>query len=146
METDEIKIREFKHEDLGQILNFDSKDSKRRQDKFQRVELLDTYCAFVAERGEDIVGFIVLEDLSDGITCHLTQINVANDYKRNGIGSMLINHVFQYLGAGKRVTLNVNVANAPAIRLYESLGFERCGFSMHYRENQNKIWYTKKIS
>jgi ribosomal protein S18 acetylase RimI-like enzyme len=145
MENCEVKIREFKHEDLEQILNFNGKFSKRRQDKFQRVELLDSYYAFVAEKDKDIVGFIVMEDLADDSTHHMIQIDVADDYKRKGIGTLLVNHVFEYL-AGKRITLNVNTDNFPAINFYKSVGFEECGSCSHYRENQNKLWYTKKIS
>ena len=145
MKKEELKIREFKHEDLEQILNLDGQFSKRRQDKFQRVELLDSYYAFTAEKGKDIIGFIIMENLSDDITHHIIQVNVSNDYKRKGVGMMLINHVFEYLGVGKRVTLNVNTDNISAINFYKKLGFEECGLSRHYREGQDKIWYTERI-
>ena len=143
----DFSIREFNlEEDLESVLNFDERFSKRRADKFQRVELLDSYFSLVAEKDGDIVGFIVMEDLSDGISYYLVQVDVSEKYRRLGIGTALIDNVFDIVGAEKRVTLNVNEDNLAAIAFYERLGFERCGETRNYREGQNKKWYTKKIS
>ncbi|MFH0868863.1 MAG: GNAT family N-acetyltransferase [archaeon] len=140
-----MNIREYKHEDLELVLHqMDGRYSKRREDKFQLVEKCPNafYC-LVAEENSKIRGFIIMEDLGDGISHYMLQVNVAE--KRKGIGKSLVKRVFDKIGHGGHVSLCVNTDNEEAIKFYEALGFKRSGYNEGYRKNQNKYWYQIDI-
>ncbi len=62
---------------------------------------------------------------------HITQLCVAPRRRGYGLGRMLLRHVATQLAAKhfQAITLTVTEANAPALKLYQSLGFrERLGF------------------
>jgi ribosomal protein S18 acetylase RimI-like enzyme len=134
-----MDIREYKHEDLEKILSMDERPSKRRADKFNLVECSDAFYCYVAEENQKIMGFIIMEDLGDGVSHYMLQINSAE--KRKGIGKQLVQRVFEKIGHGGHVSLCVNTDNETAIKFYESLGFKRSGFTEGYRKGQNKFWY-----
>ncbi|MFP4590910.1 MAG: N-acetyltransferase family protein [Halobacteriales archaeon] len=78
----------------------------------------------VARHGDRIVGHAMLVPDADG--SYELAIFVHQDYQGAGVGGALIHHL---LGAGaaagvRRVWLTVERWNAPAIRLYRSVGFE----------------------
>lgn len=84
--------------------------------------------------------WIILEE------AHITNIAVHPDYRRCGVGRRLLEEMFQKakeLGSTK-MTLEVRVSNAGAIRLYESLGFVDCGRRKGYytdtREDAIIMW------
>ncbi len=69
---------------------------------------------------------------------HITNIAVHPDYRRRGLGKQLISEFIRF--AGERnlslLTLEVRESNAPAISLYESLGFSLVGKRKHYYEGK----------
>lgn len=89
----------------------------------------------VAEEDGIVAGYVgsqtVLEE-SD-----MMNIAVAPNYRRQGIARGLIEALISQLrseGAYK-LTLEVRVSNAPAIALYESLGFKQVGRRPRYYSN-----------
>jgi GNAT superfamily N-acetyltransferase len=58
---------------------------------------------------------------------HIDNIAVHPDFRGQGLAQALLNGVFDYYRArgALRFTLEVDLANQPAIRLYEKLGFRR---------------------
>ena len=84
----------------------------------------------VAVRGA-IVGYLLAQRLPDG--WHVLDLGVAPEARRRGIGrEMLINLVQVTDRQHTPVTLEVRVSNAPAIKLYEELGFVSHGRRPHY--------------
>ena len=134
-----METREYLHEDLEKVLNIDWKPSKRRADKFRLLESSESFYCYVAEEGQRIIGFVIMEDLGDGVSHYMAQINSAE--KRRGIGRKLVQRVFERIGNGGHVSLCVNTDNETAIKFYESLGFRRSGFTEGYRKGQTKFWY-----
>lgn len=133
-------IREYEPEDLEFILNnMDGKASKRRSDKFKLVECSDAFYCYIAEEDSKIKGFIIMEKLGDEINHYMVQINVSE--KRRGIGRTLVQKVFQRIGAGGHISLNVNTDSDEAIKFYEALGFKWAGYTKGYRKGQDKYWY-----
>lgn len=58
---------------------------------------------------------------------HIDNIAVHPDFRGQGLAQAILNGVFDYYSSrgALRFTLEVDVANAPAIKLYEKLGFRR---------------------
>ncbi|MFW6447946.1 MAG: N-acetyltransferase family protein [Halobacteriota archaeon] len=86
--------------------------------------VLDAGCHVVARHEDRIVGHAML--VPDADDSYELAIFVHQEYQAAGIGGALIRHL---LGAGEaagvhRVWLTVERWNAPAIRLYRSVGFE----------------------
>ncbi len=93
------------------------------------IEATDRFRTFVAIEGETVVGYV------DATHCfeenEPVDLLVQADHRRKGYGRKLLVKALEK-NAPKKMTLLVNVDNEPAIRLYESLGFEKA-------ENQNSI-------
>ena len=61
----------------------------------------------------------------------MMNIAVADTHRRRGIARMLVQELIARLDAGM-LTLEVRASNAPAIALYESLGFQQVGLRKNY--------------
>jgi ribosomal protein S18 acetylase RimI-like enzyme len=77
------------------------------------------------ERGADALAGILLCSRVAPEVAHITQICVAEEYRRQGLGRALMEYFIDHLaGAGfSAITLTVTESNVQAVRLYESLGF-----------------------
>ena len=76
----------------------------------------------------------------------INNVVVAEDWRGQGVGKKMLETLMEW---GKRIgienyTLEVRVSNTPAIRLYESLGFEsagiRPGFYDRPKEDASIMW------
>lgn len=90
------------------------------------IAYMDTYAAM---EGEQILGFITLQPYTRyaGGGLYITNLNVAPEYRRQGLGRKLIfNACCRYLDShrGKNVVLDVAKTNTAAIGLYRRLGFQ----------------------
>ena len=61
----------------------------------------------------------------------MMNIAVGEGFRRRGIARMLVEELIRRLDA-YQLTLEVRVSNAPAIALYESLGFAQVGLRKNY--------------
>ena len=81
------------------------------------------YVVAVAVLGEEVVGFAGMQQVLD--EGYITNIAVAESCRRKGLGramlSALIDHCRE--SGASFLTLEVRQSNAPAIALYESMGF-----------------------
>ena len=92
---------------------------------------------------ENAFGFAVLLDgraiayggmmtvLDEG---QITNIAVSSEYRRRGLGRAVTEALLEYaVNKGiVSVSLEVRASNVPAIALYESLGFTRCGVRKNF--------------
>ena len=67
----------------------------------------------------------------------MMNVAVHPDFRRRGIGQMLVTALADELKqAGNRcLTLEVRASNAPAIAMYQKLGFEQVGLRKNYYRN-----------
>ena len=74
---------------------------------------------------------------------YVTNVATLPEYRRQGVAKALIERVLQ--NEMEFLTLEVRESNAPAIALYESLGFERVGVRPHFYRNpdENAVLMTK---
>lgn len=93
----------------------------------------------VATVKETIVGYIRLKEQSTPNSAWVTDLAVKSEMRRKGIASALVLAGQEWaVGKGlKRVILETQSKNHPAIRLAFKLGFEFCGYNDHYFENQD---------
>jgi ribosomal-protein-alanine N-acetyltransferase len=78
---------------------------------------------------------------------HINNLAIAPRHRRHGLGAALVRYVLAQapaLGA-TRATLEVRASNAPAIRLYERLGFRVEGTRRNYYTNPDEdalvLWW-----
>ena len=77
---------------------------------------------------------------------YVTNVATLPEYRRKGIAKALIERVLQ--NEMDFLTLEVRESNAPAIALYESVGFERVGVRPHFYRNpdENAVLMTIELS
>ena len=89
----------------------------------------------VAQEGEMVAGYIG----SQTVMGETDMMNVAvhPDFRRRGIAEALVKRLVEDLKAMEShcLTLEVRASNAPAIALYEKLGFSRIGRRKNYYRN-----------
>ena len=99
--------------------------------------------AFDSETSE-LLGYLIISRYVDA--WHVMNVAVAPEHRRRGIGSALLNRLFELTAGDARrgYTLEVRVSNIDAIRLYERLGFEprgiRRGYYTDNREDALIMW------
>ena len=99
-------------------------------------EELENQCAafLVAVDGDRVAGYIGSQTVLGW--ADMMNLCVSPDYRRQGIGEKLTLELERQLREEKVecLTLEVRVSNAPAITLYEKLGFQQVGKRPRYYE------------
>ncbi len=98
----------------------------------------------VAETGDGIVGRLSIARDTHPASAHVADLGlmVAASHRRHGIGAALLARAEEWAGrAGvTKLELHVFPHNAPAIALYEKLGYEREGYRRgHYRRPDGRL-------
>ena len=98
---------------------------------------LDNKLAFwlVATEGETVAGYIGSQTVMD--ETDMMNVAVHPDFRRRGIAEALVNGLVEELKTkgSHCLTLEVRASNAPAISLYEKLGFSEIGRRKNYYRN-----------
>ena len=89
----------------------------------------------VAVRGDQVVGYIGSQSSID--ESDVMNVAVHPDFRRQGIAEQLIENLIAELKnrGSHALTLEVRASNAPAIALYEKLGFQQVGLRKNYYRN-----------
>ncbi len=111
-------------------------------------DMLDNHMAvyFVAEKDEKVVGYVGIWRIMD--ECHINNVAVKPAFRREHIGSALIEAMLDYCKEGNLVaqTLEVRESNEPAIGLYSKYGFSSAGIRKGYYEDNGEnaviMWRT----
>ena len=93
----------------------------------------------VAAIGEQAVGYARTNDVILPHTAWLVDLVVAPRFRRKGVGSALVLAVQSWAAERKdrRILLEMQSKNSPAIRLAQKLGYEFCGYNDQYYEKQD---------
>jgi ribosomal protein S18 acetylase RimI-like enzyme len=78
---------------------------------------------WLCEEAGELVGAVGLENVSDEELL-IARLFVAPSAFRRGVGTALVQHALERAG-GRRVRVGTAARNAPALALYEGLGFRR---------------------
>ena len=90
-----------------------------------------SYC-LLAESGSNVAGFILAELAPD--EGHIVTLDVLEDYRRQGIGSLLLGAAEKEMVSrgGKRMVLETATTNSAAIALWEKHGYRELGIVENY--------------
>ena len=83
----------------------------------------------VAMEDGEVVGYVGSQTVLQ--EADMMNIAVADSHRRRGIAKMLVEELIRQLDA-YQLTLEVRASNAPAIALYENLGFRQVGLRKNY--------------
>ena len=86
-----------------------------------------------------VVGYISISEKKSPTTAWVTDLVVSPPYRRKGIGSALILAAQDWARKhnNRRIILEMQSKNTPAIRMALKLGFEFSGYNDHYYTNQD---------
>ena len=108
-------------------------------------ELTSENSHFICAKLEDeVVGFAGLKIVLD--VADIMNIAVKDDYRRQGIATLLLNTLLNYCKKNdiKTINLEVNEENFSAIALYKKLGFTECGLRKKYYDKKYDAILMKK--
>ncbi|MFD8983429.1 GNAT family N-acetyltransferase [Streptomyces sp. NPDC059564] len=106
----------------AELIGFDGIPALRESLPDMRARAL-RWLGAVTPDGE-IAGFLAWEETAGGPVC-LDRLCVAPAWFRRGIASLLLRHVLTEVFPDRVVEVTTGAANAPAVALYERLGFVR---------------------
>lgn len=89
----------------------------------------------VAKVNQQIIGFAGIWKAVDDV--HITNIVVKKEFRKNGIGGLLLEKLISLTKElnFKELTLEVNTKNIAAIKLYKKYGFTELGIRKKYYNN-----------
>lgn len=130
-------IRLMKQDDIPQIANLEKLCFSDPWSENSIASELDNRlsCWLVAEEQGTVAGYVGSQSVLD--MADMMNIAVAPDFRRQGVAEQLILALIDKLKENGIIALllEVRVSNAPAIALYEKLGFEQVGRRPRYYHN-----------
>lgn len=131
-----LEIRNMKTADLEEVVRIEQQLFSRpwsRQGFVDSLQAENTiYLTALADgRVAGYCGLLQVLDEAD-----ITNVAVDSEFRRHGIARAMLSELFaQAEKSGiSALTLEVRRSNAPALALYESLGFENCGIRRNFYE------------
>jgi GNAT superfamily N-acetyltransferase len=148
-----INIRKANREDLPVILKlyrvFDNENDPRldlttAEEIFARMQTYPSYAIYLAEREGEIIGtfaLLIMDNLahfgaSEGI---VENVVVPQQFQGQGIGKIMMEYAMQRCAEAGcyKLVLSSSVKREQAHHFYESLGFERYGYSFQIKLGKN---------
>ena len=147
MQNDMLKIIDMRISDLDLISNC----LETNFDDFWNYNVFKTELEnktskyLVAKINNMVVGFAGIIPIID--EADISNIVVHKDFRNQHIGSYLLEALLSLAISLNIKTINLEVreSNVPAIKLYESFGFEVCGLRKKYYNNSENAILMKKI-
>jgi GNAT superfamily N-acetyltransferase len=96
-------------------------------------------CFLVAEQDGHLKGYLNLSLASEQETAWISDLVVERRFRRGGVGSVLLTSAAQWARANrlKRLIVEMQSKNYPAIRFAQKLGLSFCGYNDRYYPNQD---------
>lgn len=140
-------IKSMTKQHLGAVLNIerDSFTHPWCESAFVAELEKDQSCCFVATINDEVVGYAVLSIVLDEGS--LLDIAVDKAHRRQGVAKGLFDKMFDIAKDNKLsfITLEVRGSSAPAISLYNAMGFEKVAVRKNYysQPTEDAVLMTK---
>ncbi|MCR4806038.1 MAG: ribosomal protein S18-alanine N-acetyltransferase [Lachnospiraceae bacterium] len=142
-----MEIRKITTADIDAVAKLEEENFDMPWKKSDFEDLIDkeNRGCVVALEGDRVVGCVVYHNIVGDVD--ITNVQVKDDFRRKGIARELMKEAMKEARAagGDSFTLEVRASNAPAIALYESLGFVSEGVRPNFYENPREdaviMWY-----
>jgi len=105
-------------------------------------------CFLVAEEDGQVFGYLYLSVQAWHLTGWVDHLAIAKDYRRQGIGSTLVKKAVLWARRHglRRLMLEIQTKNYPAICFCQKNGFAFCGFNDRYYTNQDiALFFARSI-
>lgn len=141
-----ITFKEMEEFDIPYVCDIERQAfGTRSPDDFARCikNTLDYYV--VALNGKIVVGYFGVMIIDS--ECEILTIAVDNLYRRQGVGTIMMQFMFKLLNRKnvKSAYLEVNEHNVPAIKLYEKLGFKQSYVRKNYYGKDSALILKKEF-
>lgn len=147
---EDIKIKQVKISEpdlIESILNIDKTlelnivSKSTLMDDFQN----EHYKYFVIIFKEEIIGYFCILNLFDFV--NLNAIAISKEYQNKGVGSNILNYIFNYCKLNKfnKILLEVRISNKQAINFYQKHDFENINIRKNYYSNNEDAFVFEKI-
>jgi ribosomal-protein-alanine N-acetyltransferase len=96
-----------------------------------------------AVNGADPIGYAALIERTGVSMAWITDLVVTPSFRRQGVGSGLLTACQEWTATRglKRIMMEMQSKNLPAIRLVQKHGYEFCGYNDHYYLSQDVALY-----
>lgn len=122
-------------------------EARQTREQQLREELVRAWARLrVAVVDDRVVGYLLSWHVVDEV--HLLNVAVTADHRRQGLGEALVRSLIDDSVAGQaaKILLEVRASNAPAIMLYERLGFERFHVrSRYYADGEDGVEMMRRF-
>lgn len=135
-----MKIDVYTKEDINKIISL----GLNMHDNY--IFNLDAYSnCLVLKENDNIIGFISYSIIYD--RSEIIDVIVEEKFRNKGYGGMLVSRVIDIAVNSNcnNITLEVNVLNEPAIKLYKSKGFEIVSIRKKYYKNNDGYLMKKDL-
>jgi ribosomal protein S18 acetylase RimI-like enzyme len=107
----------------------------------------DRSALLIAQLNDDVVGYISLSDKKSPTSTWVTDLVVSTTYRRKGIGSALLMAGEEWAGKrnNRRIIIEMQSKNTPAIKMAMKMGFEFSGYNDHYYSNQDIALFFSQL-
>lgn len=154
MGEEDFRVREFRLDDLNRVMSINVECLPENYSSYFYRDIYKKYpdTFVVAEVDGEIQGYIMcriergfskIRSFSPTKLCHVVSIAVRKPYRRKGIATELMKKAMKARkeeNGASECYLEVRVSNEPAIKLYESLGFERVKRNYGYYLDGEDAW------
>lgn len=137
MQLENIIFRKMNETDIPQVAEIEGAtfSTPWTEDGFRESLAVEYTLYYVAEEAGEILGYCGLYQSSD--EADITNVAVKESARNRNIATLMLQEL---MNEGEKrgieaFTLEVRVGNAPAIRLYEKLGFESVGIRKNFYRN-----------
>jgi ribosomal protein S18 acetylase RimI-like enzyme len=105
-------------------------------------------CFLVAEEGDVVRGYLDMSVQPWNLTGRVANLAVARDHRRKGAGTALLQKAVEWSRQRglRRLMLEIQTKNYPAICFCQKNGFAFCGFNDRYYTNQDiALFFARSI-
>jgi ribosomal protein S18 acetylase RimI-like enzyme len=137
-----VLIRNAQLTDLDELVALETacfETDRLSRRSFKHWLTTDHRALLVAEVAKAVVGYILIIYHPGTRLARIYSIAVSHHHRGLGLAKLL-------MSAGEYLRLEVSVDNTPAIKLYETLGYQKFGiYRDYYQDHKDAIRYQKRI-